>query len=148
MPRHEQQFDDDELSEILRLAVRKQESTTDDLRKRLLDVADELGISHTAIAEAEKEYRQTTGRKRELELYKKESRNALWIHSGVYGIVNLAMAGLNLMTYHEDHEIWFPYVLLMWGIGLAIHALVSVRKIDWDDEEFTKWRMKRDELDD
>lgn len=147
MARQEQQFDDGELSEILRLAVRKQEATPGDLRKRLLDVADELGISHAAVAEAEKEYRQTAMRKRELALFRKESLNALKIHGGVYAIVNLALFGLNLMTLHEDHEIWFPYILLMWGIGLAIHAMVSVRRVDWDDEEFQKWRMKRDGYD-
>jgi len=148
MARQEQQFDDDELSEILRLAIRKQESTTGDLQKRLLEVADELGISHSAIAEAEREYRRTAMRKQEMALYRNESLKSLKVHGGTFAIINLAMAGLNLMTFHEDHEIWFPYILLMWGIGLAIHAMISLRSVDWDDEEFQKWRLKRDELDD
>jgi len=138
-----QQYDDDELSEILRLAVRKQESASGDLRRRLLDVADELGISHEAIAEAEAEYRQKVSRQNELALYKKENRNGFRIHSGVYVIVNIFLVGLNLITWQEDKEIWFPYGLLGWGIGLAIHAFVTLRKVDWQDEEFQKWRRKR-----
>jgi hypothetical protein len=147
MARQEHRFDDDELSEILRLAVRKQETSNDDLRKRLFDVADELGISHTAVAEAEKEYRQESMRKRELALYRKESLNAVKIHGGIFVIVNIAFFALNLMTMDKD-GFWFQYVTLMWGIGLAIHAMVGLRKVDWDDEEFRKWRNKQDDIDD
>jgi hypothetical protein len=148
MARLEQQFDDDELSEILRLAVRKQEATTDDLRKRLLAVADELGISHSAVEEAEKEYRLKAYRRNELELYRKETVNSFKVHLGIYGIINFFLLGINLMSYQKDKEIWFPYVILGWGIAIAIHAMVALRKPDWDDEEFQKWRQKREELDD
>jgi len=145
MRKQVEQFDDDEMSEILRLAIRKQDSTTSDLRQRLLSVADELGISHEAIVKAEVEYRQESAKRKELGIYLKEVRNALRIHLGVYVIVNVAMAALNLLTWHEDHEIWFPYIILMWGIGVAIHWFVSQRKVDWDDEEFQKWRIKRED---
>jgi len=143
MPKHVEQYDDDEMSEILKRAVRLQGSQTTDLRQRLLATADELGISHDAVAQAEVEYRQESQQRNELALYTKESRNALRIHFGVYMIVNAFMIGLNLMTFHEDREIWFPYVLLSWGVGLGIHAFVAMRKIDWDDEEFQKWRRER-----
>ena len=49
------------------------------------------------------------------------------------------------MTFGDDHEIWFPYVLLSWGVVLAIHAFVVGRKPDWNDEEFQKLRRKRSE---
>ena len=140
-----EQYDDDEMSEILRRALHKQGTETVELRNRLMAVADELGISREAVAEAELEYRQETSRKQELAIYAKESRKAFNFHAAVLGIVNLFMVGLNLMTYGEDREIWFPYVLLSWGIGLAIHAFLSLRKVDWDDEEFQKWRQKRAE---
>jgi len=140
-----EQHDDDELSEILKLALRKESATTADLRQRLLAAADELGIGHESVAQAEAEYRQEASRKQELALYKKESRNSLRLHFGIYAIINASMVGLNLMTLLEDKTIWFPYVLLAWGMGLAIHAFITLREIDWDDEEFQKWRVKRAE---
>ena len=143
MAKQVEHFDDDDLSEILRLAVRKQDSTTTDLRNRLLAVADELGISHEAIAEAELEYRQQTSQREELALYAKETKNGLKIHLGVFGIINVFLVGINLLTLHEDKEIWFPYAFLGWGIAVAIHAFVAMRKVDWDDEEFQKWRRER-----
>ena len=141
-----EQHDDDDLSEILKIALRKDAGSNADLRQRLSAVADELGISPQAVAEAEIEYRKNSEKKRELALFDKERRQALNIHAVTYVVVNIAMAGLNLMTFHEDHEIWFPYILLMWGIGMAIHAFVATMKVDWDNEEFQKWRQKREAL--
>jgi 2TM domain-containing protein len=137
--------DDDELSEILRRAVRKEGRDNVDLHQRLLAAADELGISHQAVAEAESEYRQESTRQHDIALYTKETRGAFRYHLGIYAIINVFMVALNLMTFHDDHEIWFPYVLLSWGIGLAVHAFIALRKTDWDDEEFQKWRRERAE---
>ncbi len=134
------------MSEILRLALHKEGKTAPDQRQRLLAVADELGISHEAVAQAEVEVSaERASRQHSPALYTKEQRSALRIHAGTYAIVNVFMVGINLMTFGDDHEIWFPYVLLSWGLGLAIHAFVSMRKADWDDEEFQKWRRKRAE---
>lgn len=149
MARQEQGFDeDDEMSEILRLAIRKQEGSTGDLQQRLLDAADELGIPHSTIVEAEKEYRLSEFRRKEMAQYRKENRNGLRIHLGVYAIINVFLVLINLITLQEDKEIWFPYAILGWGIGVAIHAFVACRTVDWDDEEFQKWRAKRSALDD
>ena len=133
------------MAEILRLAIQKQGAENRDLRQRLLAVGGELGLSPEAIAEAELEYRVAAARKKELALYDKDRRGALRIHFGVYMIVNAAFVGLNILTYQEDRQIWAPAMYLLWGIGLAIHALVSTRKFDWDDEEFQKWRVERAE---
>jgi len=140
-----EQYDDDEMSEILRLAVHKQGDSTVDLRNRLLAAADELGISHEALAEAETEYRLESSRKKELQLYVKETRSELRVHLGIYVITNIFLMFINLMTLKEDKEYWFPYALLGWGIAVGIHAFVALRKVDWDDEEFQKWRRKREE---
>jgi hypothetical protein len=134
--------EDDEMTEILRRAVRK-EGGSGDLRARLHAAADELGISHAAVAEAEAEYRMEAGRKRQLAIYNKERRRGIKNHLITYAAVNLGMIGVNAMTFPEDHEIWFPYILLLWGIALGIHAFIAVQKADWDDEEFQKWRAER-----
>ena len=40
---------------------------------------------------------------------------------GIYVIVNVALLIINLLT--SPGEYWFYWVLLFWGIGLAIHGL-------------------------
>ena len=143
MTNHAEHNEDEELTEILKLAVRMDGSSTASLRERLTAAAGELGISPEAVAQAEFEYRQESARKQELALYAKESSNALRIHLGVFIIGSVFFVGLNLLTFGEDKELWFPYIFLTWGFGLAIHAFVALRKVDWDNDEFQKWRRKR-----
>ena len=70
-----EEYDDDEMSEILRLALHKQGGGAPDQRQRLLAVADELGISHDAVAQAEVEYRQKASRQQRTgALYKRGSQ--------------------------------------------------------------------------
>lgn len=50
-----------------------------------------------------------------------EKLKDLYIHLGVYLMVNVALAALNV-TRNHDH-IWFHWVAMGWGIGLVFHAL-------------------------
>jgi hypothetical protein len=139
--------DDDVVTEILRRAINKSESTGDDLQRRLSAAAEELGISEEALRLAETEYRMEKSRSEKLAKYRQESVGAFRFHLMIYCIVNFALVGINLLTYRDDHEIWFPYGFLGWGIGIMIHAAVTFRRVDWDSEEFQRWLAKRDVAD-
>ena len=138
-----EEHDDDGMSEILSRALRKEAEQRGLKLENLLAAADEMGISHEAIKEAELEYRVESERKRELNLYRATARRGFRAHFASYIIVNAFLIGINLMTYSEDHEIWFPYCLLGWGIGVAFHAMGALKRPDWDDPEFQKWRRAR-----
>ena len=135
-----EEHDDDGMSEILSRALRKESEKGGAKLDQLLAAADEMGISPEAVREAEIEYRAEAARKSELMAYRADARKGFMTHFGIYCIINAFLIGINLMTYGEDHEIWFPYCILGWGIGVAIHAMVSLKKPDWNDPEFQKWR--------
>ena len=48
------------------------------------------------------------------------------IHLGIYVVVVGALAALNL--YRHPEHLWFIWVLLGWGIGVAAHGLVLLLK--------------------
>jgi len=144
--RLEEHHDDDGTSEILKRAMRKQSEHEGSHMEALLAAADELGISHDAIREAELEYRIEKGRARELELYRKGMQRAFRAHLVSYVSVNLFLFAINVATWFDDHEVWAFYPLLGWGIGLAIHYMTVRRPLDWDDPEFQKWRLTRSAL--
>jgi len=50
-----------------------------------------------------------------------EARLAFYRHALIYVVVNLLLAGINLLK-NPDH-LWFPWVILGWGIGLFAHGL-------------------------
>jgi hypothetical protein len=59
-------------------------------------------------------------------MHKDPALRAFLIHLGTYAVVVGALAALNLYR-HPDH-LWFIWVLLGWGIGVAAHGLVLLLK--------------------
>lgn len=55
-----------------------------------------------------------------------EMLQGLYIHIMVFAVVNLGLFGINYLTRGDDGVWWFYWPLLIWGIGLAIHVLVTV----------------------
>ena len=49
------------------------------------------------------------------------SLRAFYKHATVFVLVNLGLLVVNLVT--SRHTLWFLWVVLGWGIGLAVHAL-------------------------
>lgn len=58
---------------------------------------------------------------KELEL--EEAKRAFTIHLASYITVNMFLAFVNLYTASRD--LWFPWVLAAWGIGLVFHFVFS-----------------------
>jgi 2TM domain len=46
----------------------------------------------------------------------------LYVHAGVFVVVNLSLLLLNLIT--NPQSLWFYWPLIGWGIGLIAHAFV------------------------
>ena len=46
-----------------------------------------------------------------------------YMHASVYLIVMTAMIAMNLITSRQ--RIWFPFPMLGWGFGLAVHGLMT-----------------------
>ena len=137
------EFGEDEVEEILKRAISIDRQADD--HDALTRAAAELGVS-TASLEAAKE--QWLREKAERELLKEflgERVGAFRIHMWVYAIVNGFFLLLNLVTnISERHvDIWFVYPMLAWGIGLAIHAVVTYSRGAQFEDEFRKWSFKR-----
>jgi len=70
------------------------------------------------------------------------SLTGFFVHALIYIVVNAVLVFINLLT--DPFNLWFYWVMLFWGIGLAFHALDSFfihpreqerRKFDdaWDE---------------
>lgn len=111
---------DDEVDEILRLAVRKAGVGTDsDLRQRLKQSAAELNISEEELRQAEIEFVKRREEKEELEGRRRQKTQEFQGHLVSYVVVNLFLVTIDLIS---DRQLgWSIYPLLGWGIGLASH---------------------------
>lgn len=65
----------------------------------------------------------------ERELMLREWRRGWMIHAAVYGLVMTGLTILNvaLIVTTDADVLWFPFPLIGWGIGVAMHHRHGVR---------------------
>ena len=58
-----------------------------------------------------------------------EARRSWWVHLTVYLFVNAALMIINtlLVVFTGADFIWFPFVLVGWGIGVSMHYIFGFR---------------------
>ena len=69
-----------------------------------------------------------------------------YIDIGLYVVINLGLFLLNILTTPDD--LWFYWVMLAWGIGLAVHAVVvygfsSVLSDEWEERKIREIMDKK-----
>jgi 2TM domain len=126
----------EDVDAILRLALKHDHSSTDELRTRLLRSADELGVTPEQLERAEKEYREV----RLLDQYELFRKNAFRTDLVTFVAVN---ALLNVIWFLSGRDFYWPgIVFFAWGISVAAeYAKLKVRPTT-GDEGFVKWRKK------
>lgn len=82
--------------------------------QRLIEMARKISLD-----EYKKAYRRATI---------EEKKRGFFIHLTVYVLVNALLVAVNLV-YSPKH-LWFFYVLLGWGIGILMHYLNGVRRME------------------
>ncbi|WP_158409118.1 2TM domain-containing protein [Fimbriimonas ginsengisoli] len=138
--RGEGSYTDSEAEQILRLAANHSTGAID--KSRLLQMADELGLSHEAVQLAEQQViaeRTAIAERTEFDV---QHRKAFFSHLTSYLVSCGGMVLFNLVTDH--HITWAIWPIIGWGIGIAFHIHETFAKGSEDyEEEFQKWRTKR-----
>lgn len=137
---------EEDVDEILRLAVRHTGTTGESLRQRLTATASELGISEEALEQAEKAWKSQKQSEadqalelRQWEEYRKVRIGDFVQHLGLYAVVNLFLYWIDS---RDGHLTWFLWPVFGWGIAVAIHAISMVFPGEEERKDFQKWRRK------
>lgn len=144
---------DDDVEEILRLAIRRSGGDTDVLRHRLMMSAAELGLSEAEIQAAEQEYLSqkqalaTSASEKQLEQQEWREWRRMKLHDfiqhlGVYLAVNAFLA---FVDFRGDNAFsWSQWAAAAWGIAIVIQLVGLIASRNGDDmAEFNRWRKKR-----
>ncbi|MEI8254230.1 MAG: 2TM domain-containing protein [Deltaproteobacteria bacterium] len=110
----------DEMHEILRRALERQPERADITHDEMIEAAREVGIDTSAVESAAHDLvsQRSVVDAETAELTRR--RRGFVRSLGVYGIVNVALAALDLLT--TGGRWWFA-VAIIWGIFVALHAL-------------------------
>lgn len=113
-------YHQEDIQQILNLAIARQVNSGEFSRTQLVEIADELGISHQTLLEAERDWllQQTEHQKRgDFNLYR---RSRFKKRAGKFLIINGCLVGVDLLTGGQLS--WSLYILLFWGTGLGLNA--------------------------
>jgi hypothetical protein len=139
---------DEDVEEILRMAVRTEGTPGQSLRERLNVSASELGISPETLARAEQQWIAKRQGVQDAEVEREERRQFRRIrigdfvgHLATYVAVNGFLLWLDL---RGDGVInWAFWPIAGWGIAIFIHAVTSLVPGADEERDFRRWQKKR-----
>lgn len=144
---------DQDVEEILRMAIRKSGVENDELRRRLEISAQELGISESDLKAAEEEYRRqiTEGEESKLSAeqdlndwkeWRQHKLHDFYSHLGIYAVVNIMLIFMNLLS--SGRISWALWSIAGWGIGVAVHGVnTAFTKTEENVKDFKSWQRKK-----
>jgi len=142
MRRVRPQFDSEEVTQLLELATRLEQTGAPDPDQgltydQLVRVAGELGISEDAVQQAISE--RGRGVRAEVKAVQRRVRRQMRFlrHLTVYLVV---VAGLFLIDLAGGGRWWFYWVAGLWGIVLALHGLRFVTRRGGPMERYLRSR--------
>lgn len=136
-----QSLTEQDVDEILKIAVNKSSVSNEILRERLAMSASELGITPEALEDAQREYAlkkkdilAERAREELVRQYSEEGRRGLIQHVMIYAVVCGALLIFNLIR--KPGDIWAIYPIAGWGIGVVSHAIawLTSRKNPTEEE--------------
>ena len=134
-------YNQEEIQQILQLAISRQSYEGEFTREQLLEIAAELEISPNNLQLAEQEWLNKQG-----EIEKRQAFNAYrWGRFkkslGKYAIANSFLMLLNIVS--AGYLSWSLYILLLWGLGLGLSAWNTFQS-DGEEYEraFKQWHLK------
>ena len=127
---------------ILQIAIARQTEEGDLTRTQLLEIAEELGISATTLAEAEQEWQQRRLENADLKAFDEFQKQRFQSHLLRFIVLNTLVLTVNFMI--SGNLSWSLYILLFWGGAVGLHAWHTYRPNDPRyRQEFEKWRRRQ-----
>ncbi|NJN21026.1 MAG: 2TM domain-containing protein [Leptolyngbya sp. RL_3_1] len=137
-----QLYPSEEAQAILQIAITRQAEGGELTRLQLLEIAAELGITEATLTEAEQIWQTQRSELADRTAFQQFRRQRFQHHLIRYGVVNIFLMALNYLA--ADRLSWSLYILLIWGLALALQGWNTFRPEDYQDsEEFEKWRRRQ-----
>lgn len=135
------EYQEEDVAEILRRAARIETSGANLERETLVRTAAEIGISEESLALAEAEYAKDRSNVGMEEAYRTEQRREFFEHVSAYLGVNAFLVAINLLRFHGSF--WAIWPILGWGLGLYFHAIRALNPNSSEYQAGLKRYLKR-----
>ncbi|NEP00226.1 MAG: 2TM domain-containing protein [Symploca sp. SIO2E9] len=135
-------YHQEDIQQILNLAIARQVDGGEFSREQLVEMASELGITSDTLLEAEQEWLLQQQEQQQRDQFNIYRRSKLRQSIGKYLITNSFLVVLNFLT--AGHLSWSLYILLVWGLGLALQVWNNYQLHGEEYEQaFQKWNRRQ-----
>lgn len=136
-----QSYRQEDIQQILQLAIAKQDRQGEFSRQQLLEIAAELEISPDCVEQAEQQWCQRQLENQRRQAFNRYRWGKLKRRIGNYLIVNIFLVTLNLLL--SGTLGWSLYVLLFWGLAIALNAWQTAQTEGEEYEKaFQRWERQ------
>ena len=142
-PQYPDSYSPEEIQEILQLAIVNNQTDDQLSRQQLWEIASELDISDSAIQSAERNWLQKKTIDRQRRAFNLQRRQKFKQKLTKFAIINTFLVSLNLMAVGTIS--WSLYVLLFWGLGIALNGWKAYQTHGESYErEFQRWSFQNE----
>ncbi len=138
-----QSYTQEDIQQILQLAIAHKAERDDLTREQLLEIAAELDIDRQSLEAAETQWFQLktlAQKRRAFDLYR---RNQFKQKATRYLIVNTFLVSFNLLLVGTLS--WSLYILLFWGLAIALNAWKTFQCQGEEYERaFQRWELQNE----
>lgn len=140
---HPQSYTQEEIQQILQLAITRQGEREQLSRNELQEIAAELKIAPESLAAAEKdwiEHNSIAQKRQAFELYRK---SRLKQQAVSYAIVNGFLMSIDLIS--AGAITWSLYIVLFWGMGLSLTTWNTFQtRGEAYEQAFRRWSFRNE----
>jgi hypothetical protein len=138
-----QSYNQEDVQEILYLAISRQGDKGEITRQQLLEIADDLAIDIKDLESAERDWQESkivSYKRQEFERFRREELKHKTVR---YVIVNSFVVAINLISAGTIS--WAIYILLLLGLPLSLEAWKTFQQAGIAYEEaFQRWKIKQE----
>ena len=132
----------EDAQQILQIAIARQAEVGELTRSQLYEIAAELNIAAVDLEAAEREWQVRQGELADREVFVRLRQSKFKRRLAKYLIVNVFLVAFNSLIF--PGLLWSAYILLFWGIGVALDAW----KTYWSGQEefelaFQGWQQRQ-----
>jgi hypothetical protein len=138
-----QSYSQEDVQQILHIAIARKTDTEELSREQLWEIAAELEIDNESLQAAEREWLNSRALDRKRQEFNIYRQDILKNKTTRYLIVNAFLVSLDFLA--GGGLSWSLYILLMWGLGLALDTWKTFQtKGDAYEQAFQRWNLKNE----
>jgi len=142
-PQYRDSYSQEDIQEILHLAIARHTTDEELSREQLWEIASELDISNAIIQSAEKDWLEQKAIDRQRRTFTLQRRQKFHQKLTKFAIINTFLVSFNVIV--AGTLTWSAYILLFWGLAIALNGWKAYQSQgEAYERDFQRWSFQNE----